>query len=246
MVDGSGTIILNQETSPMVDQETSPMVDSKNPPYAGHGTGVAGIMHLVAPGATIAALEAFSSSTGSGSLSSIVSAIYYAVDKAHADVINMSFTVPSNTQNIGNLQTAIAYAQSMGVVVVASVPDSGGGLSYPAAYSGVSSVACSDSNDAVCSFSGNVGWATINAPGYQVMSLYPWGRHALYTGTSFSAPWVTGAGALISGQGKFGSVPAGSQSQAVQTAVSSGDHVNGIERLDVKSAINAALNPSHR
>jgi hypothetical protein len=235
MVDGSGAIILNQETSPMVDQETSPMVDSKNPPYAGHGTGVAGIMHLVAPQSRILALEAFSAATGTGSVSSIVAAINYAVAN-HVDVINLSFTVPAGTQGISALAKAISDAEGAGVVIVASVPDSGGALSYPAGYAGVTSVACTDNNDKVCTFSGIVGWADIYAPGYQVMSLYPGNRHALYTGTSFSAPWATGAASLMNF--KINGQALGQQSQAASNALSNGDNIGkGLERLDIVTAI---------
>jgi hypothetical protein len=237
MVDGSGTIILNQETSPMVDQETSPMVDSKNPAFAGHGTGVAGIMHLVAPQSSIVALEAFSPNTGTGSLSSIVAAIYYAVDKANVDVINMSFTVPNGTPGMSSLATAIAYAQSKGVIIVASVPDSGGGKSYPAGYDGVTSVACTDNSDQVCSFSGHVGWSDVYAPGIQVMSLYPGKRHALYTGTSFSAPFVSGTAALLNFRL---SEAAAYRSQAATNALNNGDKVKGVVRLDVFQAVATA------
>jgi hypothetical protein len=240
MVDGSGAIILNQETSPMVDQETSPMVDSKNPAYAGHGTGVAGIMHLVAPGASIVALEAFSANDGSGNISSIVAAINYAVNTAHVNVINMSFTVPAALAAPDSpLTSAINNALAQGVVIVGSVPDTGGSVSAPANYPGVTSVACTDNTDQICTFSGTVPGVTIYAPGYQVMSLYPGNRYALYTGTSFSAPWATGAGALM--------MPAllkdslGSQSATAQTAIQNGDLITvgqvQVDRLDINKAV---------
>jgi hypothetical protein len=246
MVDGMGAIILNGETSPMVDGETSPMVDGETSPmvdkvlgpYWGHGTGVAGIMHLAAPGASIVVLQAFDSHTGSANLSSIVAAIYYAVEQAHVNVINMSFTAPSNTPQIDSLAKAIAYAQSKGVVIVGSVPDSGGPRSYPAGYTGVSSVACTDNSDKVCDFSGRVDWATIYAPGYLVMSLYPRDaagkeRHALFTGTSFSAPWATGTGALMV-------LPpnAPGNSPGVANDLQQGaDKVRGVLRLDMYGAL---------
>ena len=127
-VDGTGSIIVNQETTPFVDQETTPFVDTKLPPAFGHGTMVAGIVHLVAPNARIIPIKAFSSD-GSGSIADVIAAIYYATDQG-ASVINMSFSSPETSSE---LQRAISYAHSRGVVCVASVGNSGSGMNvYPA------------------------------------------------------------------------------------------------------------------
>jgi hypothetical protein len=201
VVDFSGTIVMSQETSPVVDQETSPVVDSTSPAYVGHGTGVAGILHLTAPTAQIAVMDAFDVTTGTGNLSSIVAAIYYAVDVAHADVINMSFSLPDSSDPSGTLAAAVQHAVQNGVVVVASVPDSlAAKTTYvPATLQSVTAVGCSDGH---CpKFDAVKGTTGVNAPGYYVMSPYPGQKYALYTGTSFAAPFVTGTGALINPPG---------------------------------------------
>jgi hypothetical protein len=205
VVDGSGTIVLSQETSPVVDQETSPVVDSKSPAYLGHGTGVAGILHLTAPTAQIAVMDAFDVTTGTGNLSSIVAAIYYAVDVARADVINMSFSLPASIDPSGTIAAAVQHAVQNGVVVVASVPDfpTAWTTYLPATLPSVTAVGCSDGHCPV--FNAIPGTIGVNAPGYYVMSPYPGQKYALYTGTSFAAPFVTGTGALINPKGNSAS-----------------------------------------
>ena len=71
-VDSAGNYVVNQETSPFVDQETSPFVDQETSPFVdrippgfGHGTMVAGIVHLVAPNVRIVPIRAFDDN-GSG------------------------------------------------------------------------------------------------------------------------------------------------------------------------------------
>src|SRR5260370_7118679 len=74
-----------------------------------------GLVHLVAPKAKILPLKAFSSN-GTGNLSNIVAALYYAVQNK-ANVVNMSFDLsyPSPA-----LSQAISYANKAGVVLVAA------------------------------------------------------------------------------------------------------------------------------
>src|ERR1035437_3059518 len=106
-----------------IDQSTDSILDrnrSRRPSAFGHGTMVAGLIHLVAPTAKLMPVKVFSSN-GTSTLSNIVSGIRWAVDHG-ADVINMSF---SSTQSSQELQTAIAYANSKGVICIASVGNDG-------------------------------------------------------------------------------------------------------------------------
>jgi subtilisin family serine protease len=193
VVDSGGTIILNQETSPVVDQETSPVVDGTMPPDFGHGTMVAGIVHLVAPWARILPVKAFNSN-GRGSLSSVVAAIYYAVQQG-ATVINMSFGGP---QDSPALEAAIAYAGKQGVTCVAAVANtSSPAVQYPAAEPGVIGVASTTNQDQKSLFSS---WGTdvdIAAPGEAIVTTFPFNRYALGWGTSFATPYVSGTVALL-------------------------------------------------
>src|SRR5436190_7134874 len=107
ILDAGGIAIINdQEVTPILDdQEVTPILDDRIPAALGHGTMTAGIIHLVAPTAQIMPLKAFKSD-GTGKLSDIVQAIYYAVDHG-ASVISMSF---DTKQGKGELRNAIDYA----------------------------------------------------------------------------------------------------------------------------------------
>ena len=98
---------VNQQTVAMVDQHTAAMVDGEEYAAFGHGTMVAGVIHLTAPTARILPLKSFIAN-GTGSLSDILRAIYYAVQNK-ANVINMSLDF---TQYSTELADAINYASN--------------------------------------------------------------------------------------------------------------------------------------
>ena len=193
ILDNGSTIVLNQDTTPILDQDTTPILDSRLPPAFGHGTMVAGLIHLVAPTARILPLKAFTSS-GSADLSDVIAAVYYAVDHG-ANVISMSF---SSGQDSPELRKAITYANAHDVICVSSAGNDGQQVNvYPAAYSqtiGVGSTANTDSRSTFSNFGSDV---TLAAPGEAVITTYPQNHYASGWGTSFSAPLVSGAAALL-------------------------------------------------
>ncbi|MEO8369188.1 MAG: S8 family serine peptidase [Candidatus Solibacter sp.] len=194
ILDGGSAVILQQETTPILDQETTPILDGKKFPAYGHGTMVAGLIHLIAPDAKIMPLRAFGAD-GSATISQIVAAIYYAVDH-NADVINMSFSV---TQDSPALREALEYAASKGLVLVASAGNDGQATQvWPAAYATVMGIA-STNNQKIRSLFSNYGnsLVTLAAPGEGIITLYPKEHYAQVWGTSFSAPMVAGAAALL-------------------------------------------------
>jgi subtilisin family serine protease len=198
ILDQKAALVLNQSTTAILDQSTDSILDqnrSKLPSAFGHGTMVAGVIHLVAPAAKLMPVKVFTGA-GTSTLSNIVSGIYWAVDHG-ADVINMSF---SATQSSQDLQAAIAYANSKGVVCVASAGNDGvQTMVYPAGYhSSVMGVASTNNQDIRSSFS-NYGdtLVTVAAPGEGVVTLYPGNNYAEGWGTSFSAPLVAGGAALL-------------------------------------------------
>jgi len=185
---------VSQSTVAVLDQSTVAVLD--NPDYAafGHGTMVAGIVHLVAPQAKIMPLRAFLPD-GSGYNSDILNAIYYAVNHG-AKVINMSFNYTSYSSELKN---AIDYATSQGVICVAAAGNSGEQTKvYPGAFKNVIDVASTDANDIQSTFS-NYGAPPVwlAAPGEGIVTTYPFGTYAAGWGTSFSAPLVTGTAALM-------------------------------------------------
>lgn len=185
---------VNQHTAAMLDQHTAAMLDGS--PYAafGHGTEVVGVIHLVAPTARIMPLKAFHAD-GTGDLSDILSAIYYAVQN-HVNVINMSFDLTTSSTELTN---AINYASSHNIICVASSGNDGKEeIVYPAALSNVMGVASTNNFDQRSTFS-NYGNQTVwvSAPGENIVTTYPFGSYAATSGTSFSSPFVAGTAALV-------------------------------------------------
>jgi subtilisin family serine protease len=187
--------VVQQSSAAILDQSSAAILDGS--PYVafGHGTMTSGLVHLVAPNSKILPLKAFSSN-GTGNLSNIVAALYYAVQNK-ANVVNMSFDLsyPSPA-----LSQAISYANKAGVVLVAAAGNENTSARvYPASISGsVVGIASTTDWDARSSFS-NYGTADvwIASPGENVISTYPGGTYGSESGTSFSAPLVAGTVALM-------------------------------------------------
>jgi subtilisin family serine protease len=187
---------VNQRTVAVLDQRTVAVLDGSSYSAFGHGTMTAGIVHLVAPQAKIMPLKAFSAN-GSGYESDILRAIYYAVAN-HANVMNMSFDFTTSSKE---LATAVKYAQSQGVIAVASAGNDGKyEFVYPGALPSVIDVASTSDQDTQSTFT-NYGFPPVfmAAPGEGIMTLYPWGTYAAGWGTSFSTPFVAGTAALMLG-----------------------------------------------
>lgn len=174
------------------DQQTAGFLDGQKPAY-GHGTLCAGILAAVAPGAMIMPIRAFDDD-GNADAFTLAKAIRWAADH-NADVINMSFGTLDDTKV---LRDAIAYAQKQGVLLVASAGnDNTSTPQYPAAYAGVITVASTNISDRKAPFSNYGSSVVVDAPGVNIISAYPDGRYAMVSGTSFSAPEVAGAMALV-------------------------------------------------
>jgi hypothetical protein len=154
--------------------------------------------------------------TGNGNTADEATGIYEAVS-AGAKVINMSFaSLPCTADPTGcgpniDEEEAVEYAISHGVVVVAAAGNAQPGQApsseplYPAAYPGVLSVAASTDGGVVnpangghaLDFSEYGNAANIAAPGIGLLSTWWDGNYAVESGTSFSAPLVAAAAALV-------------------------------------------------
>src|SRR5246127_3086556 len=231
---------VQQSTAAVLDQSTAAVLDGS--PYVafGHGTMTSGLVHLVAPKAKILPLKAFSAN-GTGYLSNIVAALYYAVQN-HANVVNMSFDLGSSSPS---LQRAVSYANKAGVVLVAAAGnESTNARVYPAAMNGnVVGIASTTDWDARSSFS-NYGSADvwIAAPGEYVISTYPGGTYASESGTSFSSPIVAGTVALMLSAKQSGFNQSQAASALSHAIVLTPDLNHG--RLDVYQAVSAWVNSS--
>ncbi|HEY2499382.1 MAG TPA: S8 family serine peptidase [Candidatus Angelobacter sp.] len=192
-LNSSAMAILNQSSTSILDQSSTSILDSTLAEF-GHGTMTAGIVHLVAPTAKIMPLKAFRAD-GSSNLSDIIRAIYYAADNG-ANVVSMSFSLGEPSPG---LQAAVQYALSKNVIMIASAGNDGiKTLVYPASYNGVQGIGSSTNNDLRSSFSNfGSGVVTFAAPGEGVVTTFPSASYAAGWGTSFSAPMVAGAAALV-------------------------------------------------
>ncbi|KOG84571.1 MULTISPECIES: type VII secretion-associated serine protease mycosin [Streptomyces] len=176
----------------------------------GHGTKVAGIIAAreakgtgftgIAPDATIIPIQQ-NDAEGHGDTATLADAITYAVDKADADVINISQDTADAVKPSTKLKQAVDRALAQQVVVVASAGNDGLGgnvkETYPASFDGVLAVASSDRNNERAPFSQSGDFVGIAAPGVDMVSTVPGGGHCADNGTSFSAPYVAGVAALI-------------------------------------------------
>lgn len=165
-----------------------------------NGVGIAGIDR----NALILPLQALNDN-GDGFTSTVAEAIRYAADQG-ADVINLSL---GSAYSDSYLRSQIAYAQSLGVVVVAAAGNEGcqNCMSYPANFPEVIAVGATTSADELASFSS---WGTnldLVAPGASGLCSVAWSvnnQTAGYScggqGTSFASPLVAGTASLIMGR----------------------------------------------
>jgi len=172
-----------------------------------HGSHVAGIIAAeannllgiagAAPGVQILPVRVLNE-YGSGSTYGVTSGIIWAADNG-ADVINRSLGSNSDSTS---MRTAIDYAESKGVVVVAAAGnagDSGNPITYPAAIPAVIAVSATNSADERASYSNYGSWVDIAAPGSGIWSLshVSESSYTSSTGTSMASPFVAAVAALI-------------------------------------------------
>lgn len=126
--------------------------------------------------------------------------IRWAADQG-ADVINLSLGDDSKSAHPEPAEDeAVQYALKKGAVVVASAGnggEKGDHISYPAAYPGVIAATAVDKYGTRASFSTRRWYATVSAPGVDVVIAAPDHRYYEGWGTSAAAAFVSGAVALI-------------------------------------------------
>ncbi len=191
------SVIINQSTAAILEQSTAAILEGSGadvPVAFGHGTMVAGLVHLVAPTARIMPLKAFRAD-GTSTLADILRAIYFAADNG-ARVINMSFSLREASDE---LLRALNYASSRGVICIASVGNGGTeALVFPAGFRHVIGVGSTDGAGARSRFSNfGPGLVRVQLPGEGLVTTYPGSRYAAGWGTSFSGAMAAGAAALL-------------------------------------------------
>ena len=165
-----------------------------------HGTAVASLVagasadaKGVAPAADILSVRV----TGPDGVSdafSVAQGILAALDSG-AKVINISLGGYSTSSVLG---AAVEEAIAAGAAVVASSGnDQANQIAWPAAYPGVVSVGATDANGVQAIFSNSGDGLQLTAPGYALQAASPAGAPVSFSGTSASAPVVSGAIATL-------------------------------------------------
>jgi serine protease len=179
----------------------------------GHGTHVAGTIAQTTNNGQGGAGLAFCANVmpikvlskgGYGSLAQVAEGIRFAADHG-AQVANLSLGGPFPSRILGE---AVRYAQDKGVLIVAAAGNSGRGVGYPAAYSGVLAVSATDKDDNLAWFSSRGKQVGIAAPGVAVtqQTICNGGQNrceifGTFNGTSMASPHVAGAAALVMADG---------------------------------------------
>ncbi len=185
----------------------------------GHGTHVAGIVHLTAPEAEIMPMKVLDSD-GTGNVFVIAEAVQRAVANG-ADVVNMSLGSSGESDLLEDIvedlareaefedgvieedddddDSAITGVPARGVAVVASAGNENVATEhYPAAHEEAVAVASVGEDKKKSEFS-NFGeeWVDMAAPGEEIYSFFPENRYASWDGTSMAAPFVAGQAAIL-------------------------------------------------
>jgi len=178
------------DTGNGIDDDGDGLVDE----MVGHGTHVAGTILQVAPDAQILPVKVLDSD-GNGDTFSVMAGIVYAVEQ-DADIINLSL---GSTWDSAAIAWAVSYAEQQGVLVIAAAGngDRETPMEYPASNPGVISVAATDAAGDKATYSNYNTMVDISAPGDNVASAYPGGTYTTASGTSMSAPLVSGTAALM-------------------------------------------------
>ena len=174
--------------------------------YVGHGTATAGTAAAIGGNgvgiASVAWLNPIipvagvwgTPTTCFGSYSGWAIAMNWAVNHG-ARVMSLS---GGGFTSSATLQSAVDYAWSKGVLLVASAGnEANANPVYPAATNHVIGVAATTQADTAASFSSYGSWIFLSAPGTPIYTTQKGGTYGNWWGTSFSAPMVAGAVALL-------------------------------------------------
>ena len=190
-------------------------------PFHGHGNAMTSLIAGrdaqnggVSPATEILDIRV-ADSTGRGNTAYVSQGIMQAVDSG-ARVISISLGSNADSTMLGN---AVAYARSRGVIVVAAAGnEQETQLAYPAAYSGVISVAAVDANGQQAYFSNSGNGLFISAPGVGIVSAYSGTGMVIGSGTSQATAITAGViSSLLSRNYNAANIPQILQNNAVRS-----------------------------
>lgn len=160
---------------------------------SGHGTFVAGVVHLVSPNSQIKAYRV-TDTAGESNGYIVAEAILQAVDDG-CRVINLSMVMTAQHDAI---HYAINYARQNNVLVIVAAGNGQGDQGcYPASDTSAIAVAAVDSAGHLAEFSNFGDYVDLCAPGVEIYAPFTDSSYAWWGGTSFSAPFVSAQAALL-------------------------------------------------
>ena len=162
-----------------------------------HSTFVAGLIRLVAPDVRILPVRILDAE-GRGTAFALARGIVHAADQG-VDILNLSLSVVDPCDSTDELiARALEYAAASGVVVIAAAGNRGlPVVDFPANLDETIAVAAVGLDLTKTGFSNYGSEIDLSAPGLDLLSLYGDGEFARWSGTSFAAPLVSGAVALL-------------------------------------------------
>lgn len=192
---GSGYDFVDDDSTP--NDEFGGVDDNGNllhpEELGGHGTHVAGIIHLVAPEAKIMPLRVLDRN-GFGNVFTLAEAIIYAVEH-DAHVLNLSLGQPEKSEL---LKEAIREATLNSAVVVAAAGNlNSEAEQYPGATRCALSITSVGPERKKSDFANYGDWIAFAAPGEGIYSTFAASGYATWSGTSMATPFGAGQAALI-------------------------------------------------
>lgn len=166
---------------------------------SGHGTNVSGVIALnTLDNIKIKPYKTFDKD-GKSTNSQIIATLNYILsEKSLPDVINMSFSVQSlSGSSTRDSLTRTLISKGVTIVTSAGNKNVNAKYYYPANIDGVITVSASDKNNKKADFSNYGKCVDISAPGVGVYTCELDGTYSYQNGTSFSAPFVSGAAATL-------------------------------------------------
>ena len=153
-----------------------------------------------------------------------------------ADVVNLSL---GGSGDSSVLRTAVDRAYGRGALVVAAAGNEGTNVpQYPAAYSKVIAVSATTADGRLARFSSRGDWVDLAAPGTDILSTRMSGGYDRMSGTSMSAPFVSGLAGLLASRGMSAdSIRQRMQTTAKDLGPAGDDPQFGHGRIDADNAV---------
>jgi thermitase len=153
-----------------------------------------------------------------------------------ADVVNLSL---GGSGDSSVLRTAVDRAYGRGALVVAAAGNEGTNEpQYPAAYSKVIAVSATTADGRLARYSSRGDWVDLAAPGTDILSTSNSGGYDRMSGTSMSAPFVSGLAGLLASRGMSAdSIRQSMQTTAKDLGPAGDDPQFGHGRIDADNAV---------